>query len=179
MRMFVAIDLPDEIRAVIGEVVQYLRRRNLFEGTFVDPTTAHMTVAFLGDINEDQQADIILALQTLEPPDYPAYLGQVDYFERNDQVRVIFVSVICPELATFVQRIHAVLEPWYEPDSRGFTSHVTVARVNRCHNHQELRQKIADYHVPRTDFHISSFDLKKSELTPEGPVHKTIYGSGS
>jgi len=171
MRLFVSIDVPKKVCEVVAEVQHYLKRRNLFEGTYTDAEHAHLTIAFLGDVEEEVATKIEAALCTVEPPSYPARLGSLDYFERGDHVKVIFINLVCPELVGFVERVHAVLALYYEPDPRPFHSHITIARVKNSEDHERLRRELVSYAVPKIEFRIDGFALKESVLHSDGPTH--------
>jgi len=173
MRLFVAVDMPAQVCEVVAEVQHYLKRRNLFDGSYTDAAHAHETIAFLGSVAEEDYAAIDAALCTVQPPVCQAQLGALDYFERGDLVKVIFLALVCPELQQLAQRVRDVLAPWHEPDSRPFHPHVTLARVKYAADHETLRRELVSYAVPRIEFPIDHFALKESVLTPDGPIHTT------
>jgi len=200
MRLFVSIDMPEKVCEVAVAAQQYLKRRNLFEGTYTDSAHAHMTVAFLADVDEAHLSDIDAALCTVEPPNFQAHTGALDYFARGDQVKIIFLSIICPPLVQFVERVQAVLIPacakaavaftpvfasgvhrkrakaksgfaGLAPDRRPFHPHITLARVKHSQDYEKFRHELVGYVVPRIDFVIDRFHLKESVLTSAGPIH--------
>jgi len=185
MRLFVSIDLPKQVCEVVAEAQRYLKGKNLLEGSFSNPTHAHLTLAFLGDVDEEKFAAIDTALCKIEMPSYAAHLGSLGYFERGDQVSVMYLSVVCSELVSLAQRVQAVVAsvlPGFNPDQRSFQPHITLARVKRSEDaspkklkaktgDEKLRKEIVGYHVPSIEFTIDQFMLKESVLTSEGPVH--------
>jgi len=171
MRLFISVDMPSEVCQVVAEVQHYLKRCNLFDGSYADSANAHLTVVFLGNVKEEVAIQIEAALYTVDPPSYSARLGSLGYFERDNQVKVIFINLICPELTGFAERVHTVLAPFYESDPIPFHSHITVARVKHVSNHEQLKRELIAYVLPSIKFEVDCFTLKESVLQSEGPMH--------
>jgi 2'-5' RNA ligase len=63
----------------------------------------------------------------------------------------------------------------FKPDSKGFSAHLTLARIKTGRNKGELARFIQD--SADFDFGVVRADclrLKKSVLTPKGPIYSTL-----
>ena len=70
MRLFVSIDLPQDTVKYINAVQQEIADQNLFEGRLTQPDTIHITLKFLGDIDEKQIPEIQKALRLITMPSF-------------------------------------------------------------------------------------------------------------
>ena len=63
----------------------------------------------------------------------------------------------------------------FEKEKRGFSAHLTIARVKSAKNKEKLLQVIGKYKdIEFGNFKVDSIKLKKSELTPKGPIYTTL-----
>jgi 2'-5' RNA ligase len=80
-----------------------------------------------------------------------------------------------------LQKVFSELEPrlkglGFPGERRGFSPHITVARVKSGRNREALNSAIMD--MTDREFGtmmVDSIQLKKSVLTPKGPVYSTIH----
>jgi len=169
----VAIDLSPEIREKL-RVVQEAFRQSRARLTLVDPSIIHITLKFLGEIDTAQVGLVGKALQEirLEPFDL-TITGVSTNSTRNP--RVIWGTVgdrgECRLLFEQVETALAALR--FPREQRGFTPHATIARIKVFD--PSLNQVIRPYHSESFGTcRVSGFKLKKSTLTPSGPVYENI-----
>jgi 2'-5' RNA ligase len=80
-----------------------------------------------------------------------------------------------------ISRIFEQLEPrfrkiGFEPDNRGFSPHVTIARVKTGRMKDELAKLVDEMRdTPFGIVHVEEVRLKRSVLTPKGPLYSTIH----
>ncbi|MEM3442722.1 MAG: 2'-5' RNA ligase family protein, partial [Candidatus Bathyarchaeia archaeon] len=79
-----------------------------------------------------------------------------------------------------LQNIFNQLEPQlrrlgFKPDPKGFSPHLTIARVKSGRNKAELAKFIGEH--SNYEFGVVKAEclrLKRSDLTPKGPVYSTL-----
>ncbi len=174
LRLFIAIEFPQEIIDEVARIQRYFKKRKLFEGTYTQQRGMHMTLAFLGEVAPENIEPIRDALRTIMAPAMHASLGSFDFFLSRQEVKVLFLNVRCPELTPLVAQIETVLAPWYKKEMRSFVAHVTIARVKWVPDREKLETVLQEFAIKKIDFTINSFVLKKSELTPDGPVYTDV-----
>lgn len=133
MRLFVAIELPEELR---GEIVilQGKLREQVRRGRFPAPEHLHLTVHFLGETPEQLVEDVGRALGEAAAASQPFRLAwgrQLRYFGPAKQARVVWLG--CRgEVAALKQlqrRMAAALEPLgFAAEARPYEPHLTLAR---------------------------------------------------
>mgnify|MGYP001163299872 CR=1 FL=1 len=173
VRLFVAIDLPEDIRERLRSPQEHLRRGSA-RLNIVDPGIIHMTLKFIGEVDKEIVGKIISALSRVT---FSPYTLQVTGIGSNNprQPRVIWCEISDGGASA---ALHAKVEEALLPlgisrDDRSFRPHATLARVKQ--SDPSLPGWIRA--IPPGDFGICTvkeFRLKKSTLTPLGPVYETI-----
>lgn len=174
VRLFVSCDMPDEVRRIIMNFQQALKNSALCQAAYVDPSHAHVTLAFLGDVEADDIATIDEALRAIKARTGVARLSSIDWFEHEGEIRIVFINVVCPMLNRLAHTVINELSSWLPRDKRSFVSHLTVARIKKVHDSSALREFLTAYQIEPVAFEISSFALIKSEPTAQGPIHSQL-----
>jgi 2'-5' RNA ligase len=173
VRAFVALELPDEIKVRLKDAQEKLRGCSA-RLTLVEPALIHITLKFLGEVAEKDLPCLGDALRSVSFKPFPVSVGTVTV---NNPKRPH--TVWCPvsdggKGKNLFRLVEDVLVPLgFERETRGFTPHATLARV-----------KIPDpslFPVLRSlegktygDCIVRGMKLKKSTLTPGGPVYEDL-----
>ncbi len=173
IRSFVAVDLPSSMRKDIGAIQREIATEGL---RIVRPELVHVTLKFLGDVPEERIDKVVEALRSVKIAPFDAKLKGMGAFPGRS-VRVVWLGLEgnFPELYQAVEK--ALGHFGFECDDRGFSPHVTLARVNRPSSDisRLLAPKIAMYKdIDLGQFHVDRFLLKKSTLTRGGPIYEDI-----
>jgi 2'-5' RNA ligase len=175
MRCFIAVEMSnDEVIACLRELGKVRAALRL-----VSPENLHLTLKFLGEVNEELipevRASIEEALQGFEP--FNTTLKDLGTFPSLNYMRVVWVGIEKNrEKLIEVQRSldKSLVKPGFRRDRR-FHPHLTIARVKSPKGKGELRDFIMKH--KGTDFgvvRVEKVELKKSVLTPKGPIYTTI-----
>lgn len=134
LRLFIAVEASEEVRAALGRVQQQLRRDDL-PVRWVHPETMHLTLHFLGETEEPRVAAVVTAMQELRgQAPVVLRLGQLGAFPNTRRPNVLWVGVEgdTSALAQMQQRLATALAPLGFPgDNRPFRAHLTLGRVRR------------------------------------------------
>lgn len=173
VRLFVAVDLPGEIRDQFGAVQDELRQSRA-RLTLVGIESMHITLKFIGEVSGSQVPHITAALEKVEEH---TFLLPVGLITANSQraPRVIWAetgdSGDCRRLAGTIDDTLSLLG--FEPEKRRFHPHITLARVKQYH--PSLFEALARVATSCSGtIPVSAFVLKKSELTPDGPIYTDL-----
>ncbi|RLG38576.1 RNA 2',3'-cyclic phosphodiesterase [Candidatus Alkanophaga liquidiphilum] len=176
MRSFIAIDLSDELR---GEVAGIQKEFQFLKGVKpVKPEQAHLTLKFLGEVPEGRVNALKRALDGVRAASFELRLRGVGVFPNTRRIRVIWVGV---EDSAALNTLHAEIEAKLE--KLGFkreplSPHVTLFRVKSISGgEKELALKKLE-ELSDKDFggmHVSEVKLKKSTLTPKGPIYEDVH----
>ena len=138
-RTFIALDMHASVQRALGQVIERfaLALPNL---RWVDATGIHLTLAFLGELDDDRLA---LAMEATRAAthDFPAFdyrLTAPGTFGPPQQPRVIWMGIEDRPLAQLhgspLPRLHHILtreleRRGFETEKRPFSPHLTLARV--------------------------------------------------
>ena len=145
----------------------------------VQPENIHITIKFLGDTNESHVDAIEQAMkasvQNITP--FTVTLKGTGVFPNQKYIKVLWVGITnTAAIETIAKTIDTSLIPLGFPkEQRGFSAHLTVGRVKTARNKDQLLKVIE--HYDKEEFsvqEIRSIVLKKSQLTPQGPIYSTL-----
>ncbi len=173
-RLFIAIPLPQPVRDELARIQTKLKKSALCEGRYTNATQAHLTLVFIGSVDTEEVDPIKQALATVSFPELTAELGSANAFQKYGEVRIIYLDIICQELATLANLVAEALSPWAKKEDRPFVSHATIMRVKKVTDTQKLISLIQSISVEPHAFSIDSFLLMESELGHDGPVYREL-----
>lgn len=175
MRLFVCIEMPDEVINEIVRIQKLLQKEELFVGSYPQREQMHLTLQFIGDIPDELVPKVHMVLQQVIAFPFQVRLGNLDIFYSGSHIKVIFAHLIAKELQSLAAQINAVLHDIVIPEKRLFVPHLTVARVKEVENIRMLVTTINQTKVKPIIFMIDSFVLKQSLLDEQGATHTTLY----
>ena len=174
IRTFIAVELPDSFREAVHSIQQTMNIRGLKP---VETELVHVTIKFLGDIPQSQVEPIADALTKIDLHPFIARIADVGVFPKPSYVKVIWLGVH-GEFELLHSEVEHVLKNFNFKKDRGkFTSHATLARVKHLDRQakKQLAKVLAGLHdVELGEFPVGSITLKKSTLTPQGPIYETL-----
>lgn len=145
----------------------------------VEPENVHITLKFLGDTNESQidEIDKIMkdAVKGIDP--FNIQLKGAGVFPNPNYIKVIWVGIKQGEpIGVIASKIDERLSKMgFKKEKRGFSPHLTIARVKSAKGKDEILHVIEKYRdVQFVDIRVDSIKLKKSDLTPKGPIYTTL-----
>lgn len=179
MRLFVSVDLSDTLCDGIAE------SQKAFEGIPglrpVDPTQAHLTIRFLGEVDPEtvpELADAIdSAVRSIELDSFPMQLRSFGAFPSTEYIRVIWVGVGHgrSELTRLFHAIEGAVDPFdVASESHDFTPHVTIARVDHGGGKESIQHVLRTEDPDVGEMDVESVYLTESRLEPDGPEYSTV-----
>jgi len=132
----------------------------------------HLTLHFLGDINEKKVEKIKESLKELKFEPFKIKLDKASYFPETGDIRVIWVGLKPEDKIKKLQKQVDELAGLKRDEK--FKPHITLARVKFIKHKRELKDKINNMKIENKSFMVEKIKLMKSELTPTGPVYETL-----
>jgi len=173
VRAFIALELSLEIQERLRAAQENLRNSSA-RLTFVDPALIHITLKFLGDVAENDLPRLCDTLNGISFRPFPVTAGTV-MLNNPKRPHTVWCSIIDGgSVKNLFRQVEDVLAPLgFERETRGFTPHATLARVKvpdpTLFNAIRSMEK-----TTYGDCLIGGMKLKKSTLTPRGPVYKDL-----
>jgi 2'-5' RNA ligase len=177
VRLFVALDIPEDVRAAIARVAAKLRGV-CASARWVRIDGAHVTLKFIGEVPAEQAEEIKSALRTILFPAAPKIVFRgLGFFPNERRPQVLWAGIeASPELRALAEAVEISLEPLgVVRDRREFSPHVTLARFKSADKLAGLRAPIAaagplDFgHCIANEFH-----LYQSVLKPAGAEYTRL-----
>ena len=175
-RGFIAIDIPSSQKII--ELSNQIKNSGA-NVKLVELENIHITLKFLGD-TEEQYIDKIeeKMKESIEGVgSFDIKLINAGVFPNTNYVKVMWIGIKDDgELSKITSVINEKLTSLgFEKEKRGFSPHLTIARVRSARNKEKLVEIIKKYReVEFTTVKVDSIKLKKSELTPKGPIYTTL-----
>ena len=184
LRLFIAVELPANVRQRLAGVADELRGMGLERLRWVRPENIHITLKFLGETPAERQPQIEDALRAAAEGVAPheLTLGELGKFGGRQNPRVLWVDVRgdVDALKALHKRVDAGVAPLgFATDERPFAAHLTLARVP-----QDLAKKVARplaeaidaVKVPDPPIPVRQVVLMRSQLRREGPLYTRLCG---
>ena len=188
MRLFVAVNFPDELRRGIWMASAPLRDAEL-PVRWVDEAALHLTLKFLGPTEPDRVAEIAAALEaaTRETRSFTLPVGGFGAFPSLERPRIIWVGCEgVPQLELMQHRLEVEMERLgFEIEGRAFHPHLTLGRVAKDARSARLRPLPALLDELRYDAEtvVNSVELMESTQGRQGSqyraVHSVVLGDGN
>jgi 2'-5' RNA ligase len=182
MRLFVAIELPPEVKEQLAAL-----KAEIPGATWVKPPALHLTLRFLGDrIDPIRMTPIKTALGSLKSVPFPVTLRGTGRFPslkhpgaKAKPARVLWVGIADqPALMALQAAVERVLQAVdFPPEERAYSPHITLARLKSDGDTETQSAQVARF-LERTQgfraapFTVEQFILVSSLLTPQGPNYR-------
>ena len=183
VRCFIAIKLPDEIKAELNHLQAELKSGGTCSAKWVNPDGIHLTLKFLGNVATDRLGEVTSAMKGAARGVMPfhLHLEGLGAFPSLERAQVVWVGIggEVEQLGQLHQRIDSALSQLgFAPEGRRFTPHLTLARMRReapPPDGRRLGQLLADARPEASHrFEVHDIHLIKSQLTREGAVYSQI-----
>jgi 2'-5' RNA ligase len=177
LRLFVAIDLPQEIKEYIGRGVDFSGKEE--EGVrWVHTRQLHLTLKFLGHQREELLPGISASLRRIaeEAPPMRLKVDGCGSFPRPEKGRVLWLGIEGDDeaLILLAKKIDRAMVKFGIPrEKRSFKSHVTLARCQPPRNIATLVKKCDEWlgKVHFEPFLAEEIVLYRSVLSPQGSTY--------
>ena len=172
-RAFIALELSRDIKERLASAQQTLRgcKARL---TFVDPEIIHITVKFLGEVEDTKLRNVMDALASIPFSPFSITAGKIPV---NNKKRPHTVWCTIDDAGEgerlFLLIEDALAQLGFARETRRFTAHATVARVKSMDPSLFSALGILDGNSYGS-CRISGMKLKKSTLMPQGPLYEDL-----
>ena len=186
IRAFIAIDLSPEIQKQLDEVLRnYRAQLPNIPIRWVSASNIHLTLKFLGDVS---LSNLNLLTEMIQKEvsthhEFDISVGGSGAFPNNRQPRVVWVGVEAPPELNAVQSgiETATARLGYSREERAFSPHLTLGRVSRNANSQDVKAISKVLESMRIGFLgatcVEKVHLYRSDLQPTGAVYTQIFSS--
>ncbi len=175
MRLFIAVGIPGDIRRKLASA-----QKRIGDGggkiKWVEEENLHVTLKFLGEVEEGKVIGIKEALKSVKHDPFRCEVKGFGAFPNEEHIKVLWAGV---EPGRAFMNLHEGIDNALEPFGFGkdmrFHPHITLGRVRLVRDRENLRSAVDGMKSQNFGgFGVSAFRLKKSTLTPQGPVYDDV-----
>ncbi len=174
-RIFIAVDIPQLHQERIFEIQN---KFSTFKLKQVKQSHLHITMKFLGEVKESTVQDVLESLSGLNMAGFDASIGQLGIFPKKSSPKVLWVGAD----GSFTE-LHDAIENSlnkiaFPKDDKEFIPHITISRIKHLSKTEKkdflsIYEKMKNIHIG--NMRVNTVKLKKSVLTPSGPIYETIH----
>jgi len=178
LRCFIAIEMSNEVKSALGILQEELKK---YPGDvkWVEPNNIHLTLKFLGNVDEEDTSRIIEIMREVCKRCQPFELRVrgIGIFPNTKSPRVLWAGVEYITIFEGLQRDieNGLMRLGFKQEERGFTPHLTLGRFRSLRGREGLSE-IIKLHKD-DDFGttlVKSISLMRSDLSPSGPRYTRI-----
>lgn len=179
MRLFVSVDLPDDLAPRVEAVQAEMADASGLDLT--DPSQAHLTLKFLGEVPggrlETIEDAVAEAVEDAEVDPFEATVEGIGAFPSREYIRVVWLGI--GRGSENLTRLHEAIEArttemGFDPEEHDFTPHVTVARMNHAGGKDLVQQTLRERDPDVGTMTVEEVRLTESDLGPGGPEYSTV-----
>ncbi len=171
MRIFIAIDIPEEIRKKIVKMQEQLPE---FKGRKTEFENLHLTLKFLGEVGEKEAEEVKKKLREIKLRKFETSINSIGFFDNRKSLHkqlIIWLHMTnCEQLQ---KEVDEKLKDLFEKERR-FMSHLTIARVKEIRNEKKFFKELKKLNIKEMGFIVEKFNIKKSKLSRNGSKYETL-----
>lgn len=177
-RIFIAINLPEEIKNVLGE---YEMKWPELPCRWVKKENIHITLVFLGYLSDDEVARVCDAVKTVLSfqESFKIRLSSVSYGPEKSFPKMIWVEGESDgKLEVLQEKLEDALSEskiFFVKENRKFTFHITLCRLNSLEFRAlDIDERPDVNETISLELSVLSVEIMESELKRDGPEYKIL-----
>ena len=160
MRLFIAIQLSEEIRSALTDVQEYLMRRGV-RGNYTSAENLHLTLAFIGEYPDPDAV-----LDAMDSVSFMPFSLKTDGFGSFGDLWWIGLSK-SEQLEAAVRRVrHALSDAGIPFDRKRFSPHITLIR--------RAEGNMPGIQLARAEMRVSHISLMRSDRGKNGMIYTEV-----
>lgn len=179
MRVFVAVELQDSIKDKIAGVQERLKVTQ-DKIKWVDPASVHLTLKFLGEIDETKLEKVQQVARELAEriPPFKMEIKGMGVFPGFSSPRVIWIGA--RDRSGWLEKLAAHLEEalakeGFAKEKRKWKAHLTLGRVKSLREIDKLGELIQkETETDAGKMEVRHITVMRSQLTPRGPIYTSL-----
>jgi len=154
-RLFTGLEIPSEVGQTLA-----MMRGGLPGARWIDPDNYHLTLRFIGDVDDALAREIAFLLDQVNRRSFEIRIDRLDSFGgRRPRAVIAGVAPTAPLIELQAEHERLMQRMGLDPEGRKYTPHVTLARLRDSSSTQ-----VADYLATRAPVRVSSFSVSRFVL---------------
>ena len=177
IRSFIAIEISKSVLNKIASLQEELKKYDERIG-WTKPDNIHLTLRFLGDVEENkvQAIEGVLAKTAKEFQPFKFLVKELGAFPNLRQSRVLWLGIENPtnELKDLHDKVEKQLnELGFPKEKKRFNPHLTIGRVKSALS-DEFMERFKTARFQENEVKVEQIILMKSELHPKGAIYTPL-----
>jgi RNA 2',3'-cyclic 3'-phosphodiesterase len=185
IRVFIALDLPEEEKQALADAIRHLRVAIPYGVRWVDPAGIHLTLKFLGNIDASLAKDVLKAMQRatqgFQGGKFDLRLSGLGPFPNERQPRVLWAGLAgdLDSLKSLQEKVdEEICRLGFAREKRPFNPHLTLGWV-RDGVSASVRRQVSDIFAATklesgSPWKVDRVHLIRSTLTPNGAKYTSL-----
>jgi len=178
IRTFIAIELPEPIKTALGEIQGELRRTQV-DVSWTKPSNIHLTLKFLGDLDEKRVEVLRKATcqSMTNAKSFALSTGSIGFFPNQKRPRVIWIGLDgdIPTITDLQEKLdHDLAAAGFPAEDKPFSPHLTIGRFRTSKNLNALVDKISKMNFKAMPFTVNHITIMRSHLNPAGAIYTPL-----
>lgn len=177
IRAFLAMDIDDDLKPKINNVIKQFKSIDA-KIKYVELNNLHLTLKFFGDIDTNGLNLLEDAIERVVSDFRPfsIKIKGCGAFPNTNRIRVIWLGIDEDEI---IKDLHDRLDKefvklGFDAD-RKFSTHLTIGRMKSPKNKNQVKSTIEEIEdIEIGEMEVNRISLKKSTLTPQGPIYEDL-----
>ncbi len=170
MRIFVAVDIPDNLKESILHIQKELAGHDT---KLIEKENLHFTLKFIGEADEGKMNDVMNILGDIKTGPFTVNLKSTGFFPSSNFIRVVWIGAESREFAKLHEDVNEALASICKEEKP--VPHLTLARVRS----QKFKKELVEFNQRHENEEFGSFEvleikLKKSVLSIKGPAYSDV-----
>lgn len=176
-RCFIALRVSDECLKEIVRVQEILYGYK-FVGKLIEPENLHLTLKFLGEVDDERLKNIKESLRKLEFDSFEGKLGEIGTFSFKGNPKIVWIKIGGKGTFELQEKVDSLMvECGYKLEDK-FSSHLTIARLRYVKDSKGFMEYVSGIGIKDIKFKVDKIELIKSELKSPGPEYTVIEEYG-
>lgn len=171
IRAFIAVEIDQPNKQKLSQLISSLKQANA-DVKWVNETQMHLTLKFLGDIDEDRVQEISDTLKSIadNTSTFKIRLSRIGAFPNLHKPRVIWLGI-----DKGAENLKNLASQLGKEEKREFKPHFTLGRVKSLKNILQLTKLISETPFQsQGEIPITKLILFQSTLTPKGAIYTLL-----
>ncbi len=177
IRAFLAIDLDNDLKPKINKIIREFKKTNA-NIKYVDLQNLHFTLKFFGDI-DTEGIDLIAEKIEKVIKDFDSFNIKIKgcgAFPNTNRIKVIWLGL---DEDKILKELHDKLDKEFNSIGfdldKKFSSHLTIGRMRSAKAKDKVKNTLDLYDgIDVGTMEVKTVTLKKSTLTPSGPIYEDL-----
>lgn len=172
-RLFVAVDLPEEVRKQLLTTAQSV---DLKGARYSRPEQMHLTIRFLGKVQFEQKECLVQKLDAIRLSSFKLEIDALGVFPQKGVPGILWAGLkACEALGKVRESVESVVATCgFDSDNKPWHPHITLARLKeRNYLTPEMLDAVGIDRMS-LEFPVNEFYLYRSELRKSGAVYTIL-----